>query len=148
MEQSREVLIEDETWALDPESMFAATAEALMWVVMLDDWYGRDHPEDYQQLKTEMGSLLSGLRWARNRTLHDFALLTGFVRGRRKVHDTIHPGWQYRDVLPAADPKFDRGARQYDGRVAGRPLLEPITEMTNWFEGWVELELPRRPSAD
>jgi hypothetical protein len=144
---SKEDRIPDEFWVLDPAAMFAATGEALMWIVMLDDWYSRDHPGDYERLKTGMGSVLLGLRWARNRTLHDFALLTGFVR-RRWAEDTIHPGWQDRKLLPAGDPRFDRGAPQYDGRVAGRALVEPIDDVTKWFEGWVEIELKRQTGED
>jgi hypothetical protein len=125
-----------------PVSLFAATGEALMWIVVLDDWYERDHPAEYKEMKTEMKSLLRGLRWARNRTLHDFALLTGVVPRRWSETETLDPGWQRpQDVLPTVDPKFDDGAKQYDGRVAGRSLLEPITDAARWFEGWVEVGL-------
>jgi hypothetical protein len=135
MEEPRE-----EFWSLDPEALFVATAEALMWVVMLNDWYERDYPDRYKGLAQEHKSLLLGLRWARNRALHQFALLTGFVR-RWPDETTIHPGWQHRDVLPPVLPEHDRGGPQYEGRVAGRRLLDPIDQVTKWFEGWVEIEL-------
>jgi hypothetical protein len=136
------VLIEDEMWAFDPGEVFGSTAEALMWIVLLDDWYSRDHFAEYDKMKAEMKSLLRGLRWARNRTLHDFALLTGFVTRRWSDKDAIHPGWRHpQDVLPSVDPKHDEGVKQYDGRVAGRALVEPITEVAHWFEGRVEVEL-------
>jgi hypothetical protein len=146
--QSKNALIEDEFWAFDPAAVFASTAEALMWTVMLDKWYSRDHTSEYEKMKTEMQSLLRGLRWARNRTLHDFALLTGFVQRRdlAGAKTKIHPGWQHpQDVLPAVDPKHDDGVKQYEARVAGRALEEPIREVARWFEGWVEIELRRDP---
>jgi hypothetical protein len=143
-DESLAVPLEDKKW---PAALFGATTEALMWVVVLDDWYSRDHSDRYDQEKASMKSLLLGLRWARNRTLHDFALLTGFLQRDFFGPDRWpHPGWQYREVLPASDPRFDRGAAQYDGRVAGRALLAPIMEVAKWFEGWVQVELGRSPS--
>jgi len=129
--------------------MFAATAEALMWTVVLDDWYSQDHPAQYEEMKTGMKSLLLGLRWARNRSLHDFALLTGFVPPRwpsRSGDGGIYPGWQHRDLLPVPEGRY--GEKQYDARVAGHALLDPIDEVAKWFEGWVEIELKRPTGED
>lgn len=97
----QEVLIPNEAWALDLAVLFSATAEALMWVVVLDDWYQRDHAQLYRTLTAERRTLLVGLRWARNRTLHQFAVITGFTR-RPPVLTHIHPGWQKRALLPAS----------------------------------------------
>lgn len=138
----QEILVPGETWALDARALFSATAESLMWVVMLDDWYRRDHFHAYEQLRPEMHTLLAGLRWARNRSLHQFAVLTGFTR-RPPALSHIHPGWQHRSVLPPSDVRFDRGNVQYDARVAGRTLLEPLDEVYQWFLDWVEIELRR-----
>ncbi len=108
-----------------------------MWVVVLDDWYQRDHGPLYRTLRAEMRTLLVGLRWARNRTLHQFAVITGFTRLAPALTH-IHPGWQERALLPPSDRGFYRGAVEYDARVAGRALLDPMDEVYRWYAGWVE----------
>lgn len=138
LNNSQEILIEGQTWALNPQQMFASATEALMWVVVLDDWYKSVDSAQYADLKPQMASLLKGLRWARNLAVHDFALITMFTERYEPGDDRIHPGWQRRDVLPQPDPHFGQGSAHYDARVAGRAIIEPIEEAYRWFFAVVE----------
>ena len=138
LDGSQDTLIKDETWALNPQAMFAGAAEALMWIVLLDDWYRRKSPDQYARLKVPMATLVKGLRWARNLAIHDFALITGFTERYEPGDDRIHPGWQARSVLPDPGPRFDRGSKAYDARIKGRPIVDPIDEVAAWFNGAVE----------
>lgn len=127
----------------DAAATFAAVNEALMWITALDDAHERlvgNAKEKYRTARNgdPDGGVVSGLRWARRRGLHQLAILL-----TRRNGPTARP-WETFGRLQWGFSAFARGPSQpaehkkpaleeaYDRAVRGRPVLDPIRRAQRW----------------
>jgi hypothetical protein len=130
--------------AADDAGTFAAVNEALMWITALDDAHERRVGNAKEKYKTARngdpdGAVVSGLRWARGRGLHQLAILL-----TRHSGPTALP-WEPFGRLQWGFRAFARGPSQpakhkkpvleevYDKAVRGRPVLDPIRRAQRWL---------------
>ena len=105
----------------DPLKTFIPLFEVLEWAACIDERWG------YEKASKE----LRGLRWARNRVYHGWALALE-VRTRDEL--TLHPSidrssvpdfeWAWRDALPESKPVPERLRKDepfYASHLAGQP---------------------------
>ena len=126
---------------------FASVAESLWWLTMLDEslWKTVDERGPYPQYRdsNSEGSLLLGLRYARNRQVHD-AEVTG-MQGNPLLTSQAETAWVWRspeepDVPPDYEPEGERGILQekvYRQDLAKNPIIETLDKASAFLEGWI-----------
>ncbi len=131
----------------DEIAFFASVAEAVWWLTMLDEALRTTHSDgvDYETARnSETGDLFPGLRYARNRQVHDTRvagmqgnpLLAGNQAGNIE--------WRWRSLEAGGVPRFKRrgrrggaGERAYRESVAGREIVPTLEDAARFLESWI-----------
>lgn len=130
--------------AADDAATFAAANEALMWIVALDDAHERrvgDAKQKYQTARNEDpdGAVVSGLRWARGRGLHQLAILLTRRNGPTALpSEPFGPlQWGFRAFARGpsqpAEHKKPGLEEAYDRAVRERRVLDRIQRAQRWL---------------
>ena len=134
----------------DEESFFASVAESAWWITMLDEtlWKTTDERGPYQDFRDSSpdGSLLGGLRYARNRQVHDVEV-TG-MQGNpllTRRNNEAGGGWFWRALDAPGVPIYKRqngrwGKIQEDSYrkdLADHPILDTLGRAAHFLELWV-----------
>ena len=130
----------DGSWDLDEEltsiERYFALFEALNWAVSLDDRLTRDWPFDeiahgtYWCDEFSGGSLIRGLRFARNSVHHDWSLALDLDPLQNPFQQRIEMLWLCWAEELAEDKQSD-GATAYRGYLAGRVVGDTLFEISD-----------------
>ena len=107
--------------------------ETLNWASALDDRLREDQTKDWHAA-VEGGSVVLGVRFARNRVHHQWAaaleLTEGFsfpVTFPKAFHE-----WRWRGDLPAGHP-FEAGEKIYKRELVGKPARLALRDLSKVF---------------
>lgn len=141
----------------DEVSFFASVAEAMWWMTMLDEalWSTHNSEDGYESARSSCheGMQLLGLRYARNRQVHDTEV-TGMQGNPLLAGNETNGGeWTWRSLdapgVPPYTPQGSRwgeiGERAYRDRMATREVVPTLEEAARFLDTWVE-ELHAEPS--
>lgn len=127
----------------DTITFFASVAEAMWWVTMLDETLWQT--DSYESNRaSDTGDLLLGIRYARNRQVHD-AKVTG-MQGNPLLARTRANGepWSWRLLddpeVPAYEPRGvwgERGEHAYRDRMATHEVLSALVIAADFLNAWV-----------
>lgn len=131
---------------------YAATAEALFWACTVDEGFAELLGETYRTARKSdgAGSVLPGIRWARNRMTHQRALVVDqhygtelgrWVLGLGVLGKETHIKWASAAEVPAGSN--DRGRDVYEDRLSGRPVSQAVESCKQWFFGVTLTELAK-----
>jgi len=129
----------------DVQAWYAALSETLMWICVLDGLYDKQYPATYMKFRdaSAYGYELPGLRWARNRAVHQVGLLlvdpvTGTPSG--PPSDESSSGvrldqlvWRRADELPSAKRGHDGGRACYEENLQGNAVRYSLRRMNYFF---------------
>ena len=144
MREKRELALQGMQAALDRaldarksdkiEEMFAPLAEALWWIVVLNDSYWQSDGEEYRKSRDsdEQGRILEGLRYARNRLTHDIDItgMHGLIESGLTLPFNLPanlgriPMWMWRSVdkLPRASRRDRESEARYRESLEGKEV--------------------------
>jgi hypothetical protein len=123
----------------DPIATFIPLFETLEWTACLDERLGQIWARPGEPRLLEWSKDLRGLRWARHRVHHDWAVAV------RAVPSIELPGhyegapeyeWVWRDELPQERPvpqHLRKDEPHYQARLAGRPARVTINLVREFF---------------
>lgn len=137
----------------DEISFFASVAEAVWWLTMLDEtlWKEKYDGVSYESIRysSPEGVLLIGLRYARNRQVHD-TKVTG-MQGNPLLgqDDAGSDPWRWRSLdargVPAYEPQEGRwgenGEQVYRDLMATHEVLPTLQRAAGFLDHWIG-ELP------
>jgi hypothetical protein len=126
----------------DMRSWYAALGETLWWIVALDDHYrqlGRARYESYRD-DDPRGSVLPGLRFARNKVGHQLTLLVTDPNGGNVRRPSADGGvrldqlvWRESEQFPApGDPQHPQ-RHCYDRRLANNAVRYAVRDANYFF---------------
>lgn len=114
----------------DQDGAVIALVEVVTWIAALDEWLWRDPAY-------EPGQVARAMRWARNRGLHQLAVLHEVSPGRRyprryplRYRELV---WLDRSKLPAGRPDPD-AEQYYDQHLAGRTVRSTLPTALPFLE--------------
>jgi hypothetical protein len=136
----------------DEKSFYASVAESVWWMTMLDEtlWKTVFDGSDYQSVRDSCpgGLLLLGLRYARNRQVHDVEVTAMQGNPLLARRDTgSGEGWRWRAVDAEGVPPFtpkegkwgEKGEAVYRDLLADRPILHTLDNASRFLEKWIDL---------
>jgi len=118
-------------WAQnDEDATVVALTEALMWLDALNDWFTKTSPGWRAATK---GSIVEGAVYARNRAVHDLAVVLRLGRPHEPYTDYlidsyIPLNWKTFDEIDRPPPKHvkvDQGIA-YERHLGGQPVMDTI----------------------
>lgn len=119
----------DEHEGTDEDGMFVALTETVVWVAALDELLETD--DAYQVRKAadvEAAGVMAGIRWVRNRGVHQVAAVHHVVEGRsypmRYPKRFASVMWRPSEEVPKG--RSDLGRSEYDELLAGRQVWPTI----------------------
>jgi hypothetical protein len=127
-----------------PEDTFVAAAEAVSWVVALDEALAADAPDwdgkGYKQSRNESddGRTVIGMRFVRDH-VHHADELQPFIYLNAVVGNSEHgfrAGWLWTDLnelLPFLDPAFTSGRGLYESHLSGHDVVHTLLNANRWF---------------
>lgn len=134
----------------DEISFFASVAEAMWWLTMLDEslWRTAQGDASYESARDSShgGALLLGLRYARNRQVHD-TQLTGMQGNPLLGHDDTRSDprrWRSLDApgVPTYEPQEGRWGEKseqvYSDLMATLEVLPTLREAASFLNAWIE----------
>jgi len=141
---------EDAQLGADEISFFASVAEAMWWLTMLDEALWPTHLANVSYKSARDSSpgarLLLGLRYARNRQVHD-TQVTGMQGNPLLGPDNAHnDAWRWRSLdapeVPPYEPREDRwGEKQeqvYRDFMATNEVLPTLLSAANFLNDWID----------
>jgi hypothetical protein len=135
---------EDARHGLDEAGSFAPLTECLWWADSIDERLEEIEGSSYRDRRDADpdGRLLIGIRWARNRTGHDQAMVLRYRPGAELGRLTLGLSslgsvsqllWRSVDELPPGRGRM-RGRAEYRSHLQGRPVHGTITAVRRWFD--------------
>jgi hypothetical protein len=122
----------------DPVGAYAAVAETLFWVDVVDAQLRHRHRPHYEAALSEqdqdLGRMLSGLRFARNRITHEVDEV-GYVLAKAKRPDSFAATWTWQWLRPRPGERQASLHRDYQEMVAGRDVVETLLILTVFLGG-------------
>lgn len=137
----------DRAREMEFDERFAPLAEALMWLVIVNDAFWEENEAVYRRHRESGGAgrSIEGLRYARHRLVHDIRVygmhgaLNGAVWGESKWGEAVwgdQPSWNWRN-LDTLDPAIDRtGEDAYREHLEGRPVLPTLEDAFEYLNSY------------
>jgi hypothetical protein len=117
----------------DPVGAYAAIAETLFWIDVVDEQLRQHHRRHYEATLAEQHEdicqMLSGLLFARNRITHEVDEV-GYILGAAKRPDTFAAAWTWQTLPPRPGGRQVRLHRHYQETIAGRDAVETLLAVT------------------
>ena len=139
----------------DEISFFGFIAEAMWWLTMLDEalWKTYIGGVTYESARaSHVGDLLTGLRYARNRQVHDTRVTGMHGNPLLAEGEAGSCQWRWRPLNANGVPPFKpRGRRGRDGEqayqdlMADREILPTLEQAAGFLNTWIE-QLPIGPT--
>lgn len=126
----------------DAATAYAATGELLMWLIAADDAL-QGHPiggEAYKAWRRESPDrrfLLLGLRYVRNRVIHESRAWEQKFEGIYTERYYGHYGaWVWMELPPPQKERHNEQFEAYNARVRGRAVLDTALEALDELRDW------------
>lgn len=117
----------------DPVGAYAAIAETLFWIDIVDDQLRTKYPNHYAatlgEQREDVASMLGGLRFARNRITHEVDEI-GYVVATAKGPDGFAAVWRWRSLPPRPGERQAILHRDYERAIAGRYVVKTLLTVT------------------
>jgi len=134
----------------DTEAALKTICHALLWACSLMEFHAK-HTSGYSEFRDAdpIRGVVAGIRYGRNRALHQFPQLLQISNGARFPLQFPAPffeiEWRPRRLLPLPDPGFDVAAlaRDYEAHLEGKSVRVTLKLLDQFFFRAAELE-PRR----
>jgi hypothetical protein len=144
-----------EAQATEDEAVFyACVAEVVWWLAMLDEtlWSTQRHGLPYESVRSSDpgGSVLLGIRYARNRQVHDTEVtaMQGNPLLTRETGDGARWVWRHVDDegVPPYTPREAKwgplGEKVYQTAMAGAAIVPTLDAAASFLAGWIEEAFP------
>jgi hypothetical protein len=122
----------------DAVGAYAAIAETLFWVDIVDDQLRTRYQPDYEAALREqhedVASVLAGLRFARNRITHEVDEV-GYVFATAKEPDGFAAAWTWRSLPPRPGQRQAVLHNDYERAIAGRDVVKTLLIVTVFLRG-------------
>jgi hypothetical protein len=117
----------------DPVGAYAAIAETLFWIDVVDEQLRHKHQPHYEATladqREDIQVMLSGLIFARNRITHEVDEI-GYVIAAAKQLDTFAATWTWQPLPPRPDGRQRARHQHYQETIAGRDVVETLLAVT------------------
>jgi hypothetical protein len=123
----------------DPITTFIPMFETLEWAACLDERLGWIWARPGESRLLEWSKDLRGLRWARHRVRHDWAVAVRVVRSAElpgHYEGAPEYEWVWRDNLPESEPvkaHLRKDEQHYLSKPAGKPARVTINLVREFF---------------
>jgi hypothetical protein len=125
----------------DEDGVLKALCHALFWACALDEWLKRRHPSSHEGfVKSDPdGEVMKGLRYARNRVVHQFQQLLYLGSGPsfpiRLPVVFFEYKWKPSARLPPPDLKYPQADLRaaYDARLARKAARHTLSQVRQFF---------------
>jgi hypothetical protein len=127
----------------DKDGVLKVLCQALFWLATLDEWLGKHRGAPYRSFRKSDAEheIMSGLRYARNRAIHQFQelLYLDVASGAEPPMRLPLSPWEYRwkeaKDLPAPDKKHDDPEQReaYEGALAARSARVTLGKAREFF---------------
>jgi hypothetical protein len=117
----------------DPVGAYAAVAETLFWIDVVDEQLRQKHRRHYEATlagqRDDLRQMLSGLLFARNRITHEVDEV-GYILAVAKRADTFAASWTWQSLPPR--PGGDQAVlhQHYQETIAGRDVVKTLLAVT------------------
>lgn len=124
----------------DEDAALKAVAEAIAWACALDEYF-KQSDRAYEACRDDdrNGELMRGVRYARNRALHQFAAVVEITDGAALPMVFEAPLWEFSwrpaARLPPPTPGRDNAVQRaiYEDKLAGVPVRFTLDALQVWF---------------
>jgi hypothetical protein len=117
----------------DPVGAYAAVAETLFWIDIVDEQHRKKYRQHYEATLAEqhddVGRMVCGLLFARNRITHEVDEI-GYIIGKTKRPDSFSATWMWQSLPPRPGEKQATLHRDYQETIAGRDVVETLLTVT------------------
>jgi hypothetical protein len=117
----------------DPVGAYAAVAETLFWIQVVDDQIKEKYRPHYETMLAEqrddVARMLCGLRFARNRITHVVDEI-GYIIAKAKRPDGFSAAWTWQSLPPRPDEKQATLHRDYQDAIAGHDVVKTLLTVT------------------
>lgn len=134
----------------DEEVFYASVAEAVWWLATLDEslWRTKIGGCDYESARESCceGRLLLGIRYARNRQVHDVEVTAMQGNPLLSSQPPNDPPWTWRALDAEGVPPFEpregkwgaKGESAYVELMSGTPVLDTLEAASGFLTCWVD----------
>jgi hypothetical protein len=117
----------------DPVGAYAAVAETLFWVHVVDEQLKHKHRPHYETTLAEQHQdlcrMLSGLLFARNRMKHEVDEV-GYLLAEARRPYGFAAAWTWQPLRPRPGERQASLHREYQDLIAGRDVVETLLTVT------------------
>jgi hypothetical protein len=118
------------------DGTFCASVEASMWASAADEWW-QDQNSTYatQRRDSHDGPVLEGLRWARNRGVHQLVAVHGWATGPELPRGGLSVTWLPRSAVRRAGRQRPALEAAHDEQLANREVGDTLRAAYRFFSG-------------
>ncbi len=117
----------------DVVGQYAAVSETLFWIDVVADQlrtkYARHYNAALNDQSFDAGSMLKGLRWARNRITHEVDEIHYLLATAKSV-EGFAAEWTWQSLPPRPQGRDAEGHAAYQAAVAGRNVVNTLLAVT------------------
>ncbi|MEX2652890.1 MAG: hypothetical protein WD473_10675 [Acidimicrobiia bacterium] len=130
-------------------AFYASVAEVVWWLTMLDEalWATKRNGEQYASVRSsdEGGSILLGVRYARNRQVHDTEVTAMQGNPLLALEEPDGDRWVWRSLDDEGVPPYDpregdwgrEGERVYQRQMAGGAIVPTLELAASFLNEWI-----------
>jgi hypothetical protein len=117
----------------DPVGGYAAVAETLFWIDVVDEQLKEKYRPHYEATLAaevdDVGRMLRGLLFARNRITHEVDEI-GYIIANAKRPDSFAAAWTWQPLRPRPGERQAALHHDYQETIAGRDVVETLLTVT------------------
>jgi len=114
---------------------YASLSETLWWVFALDDYYRSHYSAKYMEFRdrSAYGSVIAGLKHARNSVGHSLALLVDYSYAIDKKPGTVSLKQLHWRTLNDTNPPYQGNKQAYQSQLAGKAVRYSLRRANQFF---------------
>jgi hypothetical protein len=113
----------------DPVGAYAAVAETMYWIDVVDEQLRKKYRPHYEATLAEqhgdLSRMLRGLLFARNRITHEVDEI-GYSAAKAKRPDSFSAAWTWQSLPPRPSERQAALHRDYQETIAGRDVVKTL----------------------
>ena len=117
----------------DPVGAYAAVAETLFWIDVVDNYLRKNHHTHYEATLADqpedIARMLAGLLFARNRITHEVDQV-GYLLAAAKGPAGFAANWTWQSLPPRPRERQQTLHRDYEAVIAGRDVVGTLLVVT------------------
>lgn len=117
----------------DPVGAYSAVAETLFWIDVVDEQLKTKYRPHYEATLAaqddEVGSMLRGLLFARNRITHEVDEI-GYIIAKAQRPDSFSAVWRWQSLPPRPGGRQAALHHDYQKAIAGRDVVKTLLTVT------------------